>query len=148
MAEVAQHSFEDARIGATFSLRRQLTAADIDAFAAVSGDVSPLHMSDEFARGHGHTGRVVHGVLLGGLLSQLVGVHFPGRLCLLQRMDLGFVSPAHVGDTVEASIEVRFISDSTRTVELRGTIRRVDGPKLVRATIQVGFLEAAEGATP
>lgn len=143
MPAVAHHNFEDARLGATFSLSRVLSAAEIDAFAELSGDVSPLHMDANFARAHGFRDRVVHGVMLGSLLSQLVGVHFPGRSCLLQRMDLAFVSPAYAGDTVHASIEVRFVSESTRTVELRGTIRNAEGKKLVRATIQVGFLVPA-----
>jgi 3-hydroxybutyryl-CoA dehydratase len=140
MPVVAYHPFEDARLGAVFSLRHELTAAEVDAFAALSGDISPLHLDDEFARENGFAGRVVHGVLLAGLLSQLVGVHFPGRSCLLQRMDLGFVAPAYVGDLVEASIEVRFVSTATRSVELAGVIRNAQGKKLVRAKIQVGFL--------
>lgn len=149
MPPVAHHRFEDARSGAIYSLKRELSASDIDAFASVTGDVSPLHIDEEFARAHGFGGRVVHGVLLAGLLSQLVGVYFPGKSCLLQRMDLGFVAPAYAGETVEASIEVRFVSEATRTVELRGTIRNAAGKKLVRATIQVGFLEPrgeADGA--
>jgi 3-hydroxybutyryl-CoA dehydratase len=141
MPAVAHHRFEDAKLGAAFTLKHTLTPADIDAFAAVSGDVSPLHMDAEFARRHGFEGRVAHGVLLGGLLSQLVGVHFPGRSCLLQRMELAFVAPAYAGDEVEARIEVRFVSESTRTVELGAVIKNSSGKKLVRATIQVGFLE-------
>lgn len=145
MPSVAHHRFEDAQKGMVYSLRRTVEAEDIDAFAAVSGDVSPLHLDAEFARASGFDGRVVHGVLLGGLLSQLVGVHFPGKSCLLQRMHLDFVAPAYAGDTVDASIEVHFVSEATRTVELRGTIRNAAGKKLVRATIQVGFLERAAG---
>lgn len=42
---------------------RTITDADIQAFAAVSGDFNPLHLDDEFARNSALGGRVAHGVL-------------------------------------------------------------------------------------
>jgi acyl dehydratase len=144
MIAVADRRLEDARIGAVYSLQRELTAADVDAFAAVTGDVSPLHMDAAFARARGFDNRVVHGMLLGSLLSQLVGVQFPGRRCLLQEMQISFLAPALVGERVEASIEIRFISEATRTIELRGLIRAADGRNLTRAKIRVGFLDGGQ----
>jgi len=38
------------KVGDTASLSREITDADICAFAELSGDFNPVHLDDEFAR--------------------------------------------------------------------------------------------------
>jgi acyl dehydratase len=68
-------------------VQRTFAAEDVAAFAAISGDFSPLHMDDEYARGTEFGGRVVHGLLVGSLFSQLVGMHLPGKQALYLGQD-------------------------------------------------------------
>lgn len=113
-------------VGQIVSLERTITAEDLDAFAALSGDYNPLHMSAEFAAERAHPRRVVHGMFLGGLMSQMAGMHLPGRDCLLQSVQLDFVKPAYAGDTVRLVGEVAQVQPALRTVMVRVLILRGD----------------------
>jgi 3-hydroxybutyryl-CoA dehydratase len=57
-------SYDDIQEGQVCEIERELTGADIDAFAKASGDHNPLHMDREFAREQGFADRIAHGMLL------------------------------------------------------------------------------------
>ncbi len=137
-------AFEDASVGDTYGLSRTVTEADLDAFVALSGDHSPLHVDAVFAVAHGFAGRVVHGAFQAALISKLVGTQFPAASCLLHGMDLQFPAPAYIGDELQAEITVRQLSEATRTAILRARIRRAaDGKTTTRGKVMVGFLQKA-----
>lgn len=125
------------------SFETVITGEDVDGFARAAGDVSPIHMDDAFAQSRGFKGRVVHGAMLGGLISQLVGVHLPGENALLQAMNLMFLSPAFIGDRVKVSAIVDHLSEAMRTMLLKVCVARLpDGQVLARGKVQVGFTQA------
>jgi 3-hydroxybutyryl-CoA dehydratase len=112
--------YEEIEIGMTRSFRRFIGEADVDAFAQISGDVSPLHTSDGYAAGQSaYERRLVHGMHLASLVSCLVGMHLPGfrSVCLAQQFD--FVQPVYAGREVEVVGEVVSKHDTTRTIVLR-----------------------------
>ena len=47
---ITNKTFEEINIGDSASLQRTLTKRDIDLFAAISGDMNPTHLSDEYAQ--------------------------------------------------------------------------------------------------
>lgn len=55
-----------------------LTEADVFAFAGISGDFNPLHVSEKFAKNSIFKGRIAHGLLSAALidytLTDLVGL--------------------------------------------------------------------------
>jgi hypothetical protein len=60
---VPARAFEDLRVGEIFRApSRTLTDAHASAFQAVSADNHPIHYDVEYARRHGHTAPVVHGL--------------------------------------------------------------------------------------
>jgi acyl dehydratase len=113
-------------IGEEAEILRTVTAADVDAFARVSGDENPLHMDESFAATAGFKGRVVHGMFLGALVSQLVGMHFPGRHALLIKETLEFKKPLFIGDTVRVRGTLTMKSDATRLIEITIAAHRDD----------------------
>jgi phosphate acetyltransferase/phosphate butyryltransferase len=46
---IRNRTFDEIRIGDSATMERTLTAADIQLFAAMSGDVNPQHTDPEFA---------------------------------------------------------------------------------------------------
>jgi len=60
---VEPRTFEDLKVGDIFRApSRTLTDAHATAFQAVSADNHPIHYNVEYARSHGHTAPVVHGL--------------------------------------------------------------------------------------
>ena len=54
---IRNRTFDEIRVGDRASIERTLTAADIQVFAALSGDVNPQHIDAEFAASTALPGR-------------------------------------------------------------------------------------------
>jgi 3-oxoacyl-[acyl-carrier protein] reductase len=134
---VAELGFQDIAIGAVFDCERTFTAVDLERFAEVSGDFSPLHMDAEYAGATPFRGRLVHGMLLAALFSQLVGMRIPGRHALYLGQDLSFRLPVRLGETIRASAKVTAKTEATRTIVLATEIRNAEGKVAVSGTARV-----------
>jgi NAD(P)-dependent dehydrogenase (short-subunit alcohol dehydrogenase family)/acyl dehydratase len=133
----ADLGYDEVDIGAVFSVERTFTAEDVRRFSQVSGDFSPLHVDVEYAEQTEFGGCVVHGMLLGALFSQLVGMHVPGRRALYLGQDLTFRRPVLIGETVRATAKVAAKNDATHVVVLQTEIRGADERVVVSGTARV-----------
>jgi 3-hydroxybutyryl-CoA dehydratase len=140
---IAEWTFEQLREGQDYSFEATVAEADIDAFAVLTGDANPLHMIKKFAVDRGYENRVIHGALLAGLVSRLVGVHLPGKDCLLQELALKFVAPAYAGDRLTVKGVIDQWSEGTRAIVLRVQITCARG-LVARGKAIVGFTQAAQ----
>ncbi|MDB5441613.1 MAG: MaoC family protein/phosphate acetyl/butaryl transferase [Caulobacteraceae bacterium] len=100
---------EDLQIGQTVSLSRTITAGDIDAFAAVSGDYNPVHVDEEYARATQFGGRIAHGMLLGSFISAALASHLPGHGTVYVSQSLRFKRPVRIGDEVSTQVTIKEI---------------------------------------
>ena len=97
-------TFDEIASGDTARLERRLSEHDIDLFAAVSGDLNPTHMCDEFAEASDQ-GRVIgHSMWGGALFSNLLGNVLPGPGTTYRSQSLSFHKPLSVGDTLTVSV--------------------------------------------
>jgi len=135
--EAADISFADIAIGDEFRIERTLLVDDVDRFAELSGDHSPLHMDEAYAVQTEFGGRVVHGMLLASLFSTLVGMFIPGRKALYLGQDLAFRRPVLVGETIVATARVSAKNESTQTIVLATEIRNAENQIVVGGTAKV-----------
>jgi 3-hydroxybutyryl-CoA dehydratase len=143
MGPVATLRPQDIAVGHQVDLMATVTEAEIDAFAALTGDVSPLHMDAEFARSRGFRGRVAHGLLLAGYASRLFGVHLPGRDAILHSFNIKWVQPVCAGDTVRLVATVSQISAEMGVMVAEVTATdAATGAVVARGKAQVGFTGA------
>ncbi len=117
-----------------------ITAEMLDRFVALSGDTSPIHVSDEAARARGFKGRVVHGFFLGALVSSVVGTMLPGEDGVLQRESLSFHRPCHVGDEVTVEVVCDEHHESVGALVLKATVKDSEGRLLAKGTVQSGLV--------
>ncbi|MEY2620561.1 MAG: hypothetical protein RIT26_381 [Pseudomonadota bacterium] len=115
---IENHTLEELQPGQTARLVRQLTLADIQAFAAVSGDTNPAHLDPEYAKDTLFHGVIAHGMWGGSLISALLGTEFPGPGTIYLRQDLHFTRPVRVGDTLTVEVKVLSKDLAKRQVEL------------------------------
>jgi acyl dehydratase len=99
-ATVTALRFDELAEGLESSLAVAVSPAAVARFVELSGDVGPLHTSDDFAASRGFHGRVVHGAYLAALVSRLVGTQLPGANAVIQQIQLTFHKPTYIGDAV------------------------------------------------
>ena len=101
-----ERRLEDLSVGQTAERRHVVTEADIDAFAAVSGDVNPVHLDADYAARTRFGGRIAHGMLAASYLSALLGVDLPGPGAIYLSQSLRFRRPVRIGDEVAARVTI------------------------------------------
>jgi phosphate acetyltransferase len=108
MTETIQNrTFDEIAVGDSASLRRTLTKADIELFAAMSGDVNPAHVDEQYARSGMFHHVVAHGMWGGSLISTLLGTELPGPGTIYLGQDLRFRHPVALGDTLTVTVTAR-----------------------------------------
>ena len=79
---------------------------DVRLFAQVSGDYNPLHLVEEYASTTCFKQRIAHGMLVGGILSGVLGNKLPGPGTIYLSQTINFKSPVFLGDSIMAEVEV------------------------------------------
>lgn len=141
------YTIADLQIGHTESFTATITEEKMQQFYALSGDNSPIHMSDEVARAHGHAGRVVYGMLGASFFSTLAGVYLPGETCLLLSVDTKFAKPIYIGDTLTISGTVSEIDETFGTIVVKAVITNQHNQKVTRGVIRAKVRDKQESAS-
>ncbi|MFB6143349.1 MAG: MaoC family dehydratase [Halorientalis sp.] len=102
--EISEDDRTSLGVGDRVEFTKTISDADIESFAAASGDTNPLHLDDEYADRTRFRGRIAHGTLVGGLISAALA-RLPGLVIYLSQ-DLEFHNPVRPGDRVTANIEI------------------------------------------
>ena len=131
------YPYDDIVIGQTARLVRTLTVADIQAFAAVSGDTNPAHLDPEYANATLFHGVIGHGMWGGSLISTLLGTVFPGPGTIYLEQNLRFSRPVRVGDTLNVTVTCTAKHDDKKTVELDCNLVNQKGERVLLGTAKV-----------
>lgn len=85
-------------------VRRRVTQDDVDQFAKISGDTNTVHSLQSPPEQ-----RCIHGALLNGLVSGVIGTKLPGLGSILLRQEMSYPNKCVVDE--EISIIVKLIED-------------------------------------
>lgn len=107
MEYIENRTFGEIAVGETASLIRVLTKDDILLFAAVSGDVNPAHVDEEFARSDMFQKIIAHGMWGASLISTVLGTTLPGPGTIYLGQTLRFRRPVAVGDEITVSVRAQ-----------------------------------------
>ena len=124
-------TYDEISIGQVARMSRQLTIADIQAFAAVSGDTNPAHLDADYANDTVFHGVIAHGMWSGALISALLGTEFPGPGTIYVNQDLHFIRPVRIGDTLTVTVTVSAKEDAKKRLTLDCDVINQHGEKVV-----------------
>jgi phosphate acetyltransferase len=111
-------TYDELSLGQTARLLRTVTLEDIQAFAAVSGDINPAHLNAEYADATMFHGVIAHGMLGAALISALFGTRFPGPGTIYLGQELKFTKPVRIGDTLTVLATVSEKDDEKKRVKM------------------------------
>lgn len=132
------YTFDEIEIGMTESFTTTVTKEKHEAFTSMSGDINPMHMSDEYSKENGYDNRLVYGMLTASFYSTLVGVYLPGEYCIFHEIDSKFNAPVYIGDNLTVVGKVIDKHDVFRRVKIKAHILNDKGKKVSMATLTVG----------
>ena len=98
--------FSELAVGACAVTKRTITDTDIVLFAAVTGDLNPVHIDQAHATQSRFGERIAHGMLTAGFISATMAMHVPGPGSVYVSQSLRFVRPAKIGDTITTRVEI------------------------------------------
>tara|TARA_Y100000748_G_scaffold227186_1_gene191530 strand:+ start:510 stop:941 length:432 start_codon:yes stop_codon:yes gene_type:complete len=118
----SEYTFDQIEIGLSIEFQVTISESMVDNFAKVSGDFSPIHMDDKYAKSTSFGKRVVHGMLLASFLSRVDGMYLPGKHALYLSQSVEFRNPCFIGDTVKVFSKVIDKSKSTKILKTESKI--------------------------
>jgi len=104
--------------GMSASTAKTITDADLVLFAAVSTDVNPAHVDEEYGKTTPFGGRIAHGMLSAGFISAVLANQLPGPGTIYLSQTLKFKAPVRPGDTVKATVTVKEVFAEKNRVAL------------------------------
>lgn len=135
--KIENRTYDEITIGETASLSRTLSKEDIELFAAMSGDVNPAHMDEDYAKDDIFHGVIAHGMWGGALVSTVLGTLLPGPGTIYLGQDLRFRRPVRIGDTITVSVTAQEKKPEKKIVLFDCHCVNQDGKDVITGTAEV-----------
>jgi 3-hydroxybutyryl-CoA dehydratase len=118
------------QVGDCFEVRRTFSQSDVQAFARMSRDYNPVHFESRWTALKRFTGPVCHGLLVGGLLTEIGGQIG----WLASGMGFRFRRPVYPGDTVTCRMTIVALSRGCNA-RAEAVFLNQDGETVAEATL-------------
>ena len=125
------------KVGDSAEITKKITAADIEAFAEVTGDHNPIHLDETFAKTTRFGRRIAHGMLTASLISSVLANKLPGEGSVYLGQSLQFVAPVFPGDEVTARVNVKQVRDDKPILKLETICVNQRGETVIRGEATV-----------
>ena len=134
---IENRTYDEIAVGESSSLVRTLRPEDIQMFAIMSGDMNPTHVDPEYARSSSFREVVAHGMWGGVLISNVLGMQFPGPGTVYVDQTLHFERAVRVGDTLTVVVTCKRKFDHNHHIVFDCHATNQDGEKVIAGTAEV-----------
>ena len=124
-------SIDELKIGDSAQTSKIVTETDIDLFAKVTGDFNPVHVDQKYAEKTRFKGRIAHGVLSIGFISNVLGNLLPGPGTIYLSQEVKFLAPVRIGDTITARVEVIELIPEKNRAKFKTTCTNQEGKEVI-----------------
>lgn len=101
-------------VGTCYEKRITISDELIKQFAELSNDYNPIHMDKTYAEQSRFKRRIAHGMLVGALLSGILGAEFPGEGTIYLAQSFEFKKPVYVDECVLFRLKITDIFDDKK----------------------------------
>lgn len=105
-------------VGQTAEYIKELGENEVKLYAQITGDYNYMHMDEEKAKKSFFKGRIVHGLLTGGLISALIANKLPGQGNIYLSQSFEFVRYVRIGENVKAKVIIKEIDKKKKIITL------------------------------
>lgn len=108
---------DDFFIGQEIVEEKLFTEDQVRRFAELSGDSNPLHMDERYAGWSRFHGRIVHGILVAGVISKIIGTQLPGEGSIYLEQNIQFRKPVYIDEKIIVKVKITGIANNIVTLE-------------------------------
>jgi acyl dehydratase len=131
MSKIRNRTIQGLQEGDTFTIKRQFSQADMQAFADITRDYNAVHFDSRFAAAKHFRDRICHGLLVGSLLTEVGGQI--GWLASV--MNFKFRQPVYFGDTITCKFTITRIDERQRA-KAKAHYFNTDGDLVLEAELE------------
>jgi len=113
--------FDTFAVGQHATSVHRVTSTDVVLYAAVTGDLNPVHVDEPHAAASRFGGRIAHGMLSMGFVSALIARALPGPGAIYLSQSVRFLRPVRVGDVISVRVEIVEVLGAKRRLRLATT---------------------------
>ena len=130
MSEIRTKTISGLKSGDTFTISRMFAEEDMIAFAGITRDYNPVHFDDRFATEKKFKGRICHGLLTAGMITEIGGQIG----WLATQMNFEFKKPVYFGDTITCCFTITEV-DEHGWARAEATLQNQEGRVVIEAWI-------------
>jgi 3-hydroxybutyryl-CoA dehydratase len=138
MTNIRQKAVQGLIVGDTFTVTRTFTESDMHNYADITRDYNPVHFDERFAAAKNFNGKICHGLLAAGIITEIGGQIG----WLATGMDFRFKKPVYFGDTITCRFTITSV-DEKRRATAEAVYKNQEGLVVLEATI-TGILPNAQ----
>ncbi len=116
--------------GDAFTITRTFYETDVQVFADITKDYNPVHFDDRFAAIKGFKGKVCHGLLVAGMITEIGGQIG----WLASGMEFSFQKPVYFNDTITCRFTITEL-DINNKAKAVAVFTNQDGQVVLEATL-------------
>ena len=108
-------------LGQTAKFSKTITESDVYGFAGIVGDFNSVHINQIEAEKSIFGDRIAHGMLVGSLISTVLGTILPGTGTIYLEQNLKFKKAVYIGDTATARVVLTEVINERKGIYRFGT---------------------------
>ena len=126
--------------GDFFKISYKVTNQVYDGFISTFNDQNPLHVNASFAKEKGFNGKVMHGAILNGFLSNFIGEQLPVKNVIVQTYKIAFLKPVYLNDTLLLKVTIADVFESVNCIILKYVFENDSEIVVAKGEISIGLI--------
>ncbi|MDA9893975.1 MaoC family dehydratase [bacterium] len=94
----------DTKKGTKSEYKKTFSDEEVLLFSKIIGDNNPIHVDSKYAAKSIFGKKIIHGVLINGMVSKIFGTQYPGKGSIYLTQNSKFLKPVFVGEEITARV--------------------------------------------